>query len=383
MRVCFVSHSSRRYGAELALVELLQGLSRLGVECLVFVPREGPLLAELDRLNIKWRILKYPWWWKSRRKSLVHRILRTLAGLISAVRMATILAQWRCDVVYTNTVAVNTGALAAWLARKPHVWHLHESVYRDPGLKFDVGDRFAPYLIDRLSTLIVVVSDVLEKEYSGDISPGKVRRVYQSVSLPDRVEEQTPSPAIKKHFQCAIVGSLEPRKGQAEAIEALSRLVRRGVDARLTVVGGDEKHFREELQEQVVRHGLQTRVEFTGYVNDPVKFIGSADVILMCSQWEAFGRVTVAAMLSGKPVIGTADSGATAELIQDGVTGLLYERGGPDELADKMQYLHENPQERAKLGKAARIWAEGRFTRDRYAREILSFLSEVSEQQKN
>src|SRR5687768_7432894 len=143
MRVCFVSHSARRYGAELALLELLQGLSGLGVECLVLVPRQGPLLAELDRLDIEWRILKYPWWWRSRRQSLSHRMLRALLGLVSAVRMAVLLMRWRCDVVYTNTVAVSTGAFGAWLARKPHVWHLHESACRDPAMKFDLGNRLA------------------------------------------------------------------------------------------------------------------------------------------------------------------------------------------------------------------------------------------------
>ncbi len=378
MRVCFVSHSARRYGAELALLELLQGLKGLGVECLVLVPRRGPLLSELDRLGVEWRILKYRWWWKSRRLSLPHRILRTLLGLVPAIRMATLLRRWRCDVVYTNTIAIPAGGLAAWLARKPHVWHLHESAFRDAALKFDLGTRLALRLIDRLSTRVIVVSDALRKEYMQSIDPDKLRRIYQSVSLPDEIGEQTGSAATRTHFQCAIVGSLEPRKGQAEAIEALSRLLRQGVDVRLLVVGGDEKCFMDELQKQVVRHGMETRVEFTGYVNDPARFIVAADVILMCSRWEAFGRVTVASMLAGKPVVAMADSGATAELIQDGVTGLLYAGGRPDELADKIQYLYENPDERARLGTAARAWAEGRFTRDRYAGEVFALLTEAT-----
>lgn len=53
MRVCFISHSAGRYGAELALLELLQGLVKLGVRCLVLVPQKGPILGELDRMNIE------------------------------------------------------------------------------------------------------------------------------------------------------------------------------------------------------------------------------------------------------------------------------------------------------------------------------------------
>ncbi|SEM75449.1 hypothetical protein SAMN05216404_10163 [Nitrosospira multiformis] len=55
MHICFISHSGSQYGAELALLELLQGLTKLGVECLVFVPKKGSLFIELDRLEIEWR----------------------------------------------------------------------------------------------------------------------------------------------------------------------------------------------------------------------------------------------------------------------------------------------------------------------------------------
>ena len=86
MRICFISHSSSRYGAELALLELLQGLTKLGIECLVFVPKKGPLLIELDRLEIEWRQLRYPPW-VSRRSGPHHRVIRAIKGLIATARM--------------------------------------------------------------------------------------------------------------------------------------------------------------------------------------------------------------------------------------------------------------------------------------------------------
>ena len=183
MRVCFISHTAARNGAELALLELIQGLNKLNIHCLVCVPKTGPLLAELQKLNVEWRIVSYPWWWKLRGKSLPRRVLRTLRSLAAAVRIAIILRRWRCDVVVTNTVAVSAGALAAWLARKPHVWHLHESPYRDPKITFDLGNRWAMRLIDRLSALIVVVSHAVAKEYSRYIiQPNRLCIVYQSVT---------------------------------------------------------------------------------------------------------------------------------------------------------------------------------------------------------
>lgn len=376
MRICFISHTAKRNGAELALLELLQGLSESGVQSFVFVPKKGPLLIELDRLNIEWRVIGYPWWWKTRQRSLPQRILRTLGSLAVAVRMARICLQWRCDLVYTNTVAVSTGALAAWLARKPHVWHLHESGYRNPRLKFDLGNRWTARLVDRLSAAIIVVSRAIADDYSRYINPARMRLVCPAITLRNEIENPCDLNSDKKSFQCAIVGSLEPWKGQDVAITALSEVVRRGVDAHLLLVGDGEERFQAKLRQQARDNGLENRVAFIGYANNPLQFIRIADVVLVCSRWEAFGRATVEAMLAGKPVIGSA-GGGTVEQIQDGKTGLLYETGNHAELADKIQYLYENPEEGARLGAAAQSWATGRFAQERYAKEVLSLLNEI------
>jgi glycosyltransferase involved in cell wall biosynthesis len=55
----------------------------------------------------------------------------------------------------------------------------------------------------------------------------------------------------------------------------------------------------------------------------------------------------------------------------------LYKAGDSDELANKIQFLYENPQEKLKLGAAARLWAAGRFTQERYAKETFTLLGEV------
>ncbi len=377
MRVCFVSHTAARNGAELALLELLQGLHRLGVQCLVFVPKKGPLLEELDRLNIEWRLVSYPWWWKLRGKSLPRRVFRTLHGLAAAVRIAVVLRRWHCDVVVTNTVAVAAGAFAAWLARKPHVWHLHESAYRDTRITFDLGNHLSARLIEGLSACIVPVSSAVASDYSRYIKRDRMRVIYQSVTLRAEIEEAPDRNPGSTRFRCCMVGSIQPLKGQDEAIKALSELVRRGVDAHLLIVGDGNRSFTTSLNEQVRDYGLERRVTFTGYVKEPMRFMRIADVTLLCSAWEAFGRVIVETMLAGKPVIATANSGGTAELIEEGKTGLLYERGNYIELADKIQYLYENPEVRSKLGQAGYTWVVGRFTQERYAAEMLDLFTEV------
>lgn len=375
MRVCFISHSADRYGAELALLELLRGLVKLGVDCKVLVPERGPLLTALDQLHIEWRVISYPRWAAgSRRRGIFRRIMRTLGTLFWTIPIARTLVKWRCDVVYTNTVIIGAGALAAWLVGQPHIWHLHESGYCRERL-FDLG-KHAPRLIDQLSASVIAISHAVENEYARYISPHKLRVIYQAVTLPETNESLRDRVENGRRYRCAIVGSLQASKGQDEAIAALAELVRRGVDAELLIVGTGGNRFRNSLVQQVRYHSLEERVIFYGYAENPLPLIRAADVILVCSRFEAFGRVTVETMLVGKPIIGTA-SGGTRELIEDGKTGLLYTPGNYNELADKIQYLYENPEERAKLGAAALIWTEGRFSRNRYAKQVLDLLNET------
>lgn len=375
MRICFIAHSAGMYGAERALLELLQGLTNEGVSCRVLVPENGPFLIELDRLNIEWQIIKYPRWRPLRRK-VKHRLIRTLKALFFSIPMAQAIARWQCDVVYTNTVVIGAGAFAAWLARRPHVWHLHEFWHINPEEFFDLGSRVTALLIDRLSVVIIANSQAVKKEYSRCISSKKLQVIYQSVTF-DEGSEHAPDRVEYKHaFTCVIVGSLQALKGQQEAIAALAEVVRRGINAELLIVGAGSPDFQMVLEREIKHHGLEQSVIFYGHVENPIPLMRAADVVLMCSRFESFGRVTVEAMLAGKPVIGAA-SGGTAELIQDGETGLLYEPGNHDELAMKIEYLFENPEKRLKLGSAARVWATGRFAQQRYAREVHDLLTGV------
>jgi glycosyltransferase involved in cell wall biosynthesis len=381
MRVCFISHSAGKYGAELALLELLEGLVRRGIDCKVLVPEKGPLLVELDRLQIEWRLMEFPLW-RPRRRKVRNRIFRTIKALTYAFPVARAILEWKCDVVYTNTVMTVTGAFAAFLARKPHVWHLHEFSHIDPKEQFDLGRRVVMRLIDFLSTAVIANSHTLKQEYTKYINAQKFRVIYQAVTLKELTDNPPRSIAGIRAFKCIIIGSLQELKAQDEAILALAEARRLGVPAILFLIGEGDQSFRLMLEELAVRCGVAQQVIFHGYVKNPMPLINTADVVLICSRSESFGRVTVEAMLAGKAVIGAA-GGGTMELIRDGSTGLLYMPGNYLELAAKIRYLYENAEQKLRLGATARSWAKDRFYREKYAGEVIELLGETVGEKKN
>ena len=116
-------------------------------------------------------------------------------------------------------------------------------------------------------------------------------------------------------------------------------------------------------------------VHFIDNVLNPFPLIQQADVLLICSHSEAFGRVTVEAMQIGIPVIGAA-SGGTLELVKPHYNGLLYESTVED-LAEKMGYLIENQDEKNKMGENARSWSEEMFSQDKYMSKIAEVLGKI------
>ncbi len=114
----------------------------------------------------------------------------------------------------------------------------------------------------------------------------------------------------------------------------------------------------------------------------PFPVMQQADILLMCSRKEAFGRVTVEGMKAGKPVIG-AGSGGTKELIRDGYNGFLYTFGDYRELAEKVKYLCQHPDEAGQMGENGKQWALEKFNIEHYTEEVLTVLRRLIDEKNN
>jgi len=203
-----------------------------------------------------------------------------------------------------------------------------------------------------------------------------VKVIYQSVSIPQNISDEKACVIPNTGIRCVIVGTLQEGKGQEDAIRAVSELVHRKINVELFIIGDGDPKYRNYLYELVSENKLDENVRFLGYVENPFPFVKSADVVLMCSRNEAFGRVTIEAMKLGKVVIG-ASSGGTVELIKNGVNGLLYTPRNYKELAEKIVYLHKHPEIAKQMGENARKWAEQQFTEERYGNEVFSILKQL------
>jgi glycosyltransferase involved in cell wall biosynthesis len=128
------------------------------------------------------------------------------------------------------------------------------------------------------------------------------------------------------------------------------------------VIVGDGP-YRSECQKLAAELGISEHLTWTGVVEDPLSegVYSAADVVCQMSRWEeVFGQVITEAMASWKPVIATR-VGGIPELIKDGETGFLVERGDIPSMADKILYLLSNPAQRTRMGNKGREAVEARF----------------------
>lgn len=175
------------------------------------------------------------------------------------------------------------------------------------------------------------------------------------------------------------VGRLVPVKGQTLLIRSVAELARRGVDARLTIVG--EGPQRDELEELATRLGVAARVELPGAVGqDSIRdWYARADFFALTSFAEGLPVVLLEAMAMGLPVVASHITGIP-ELVDDGVSGLLVTPGREDELTDALGRMAEvGAERRAGMGRAGRDKVAAEFDIDQTARQLLRiFESQVT-----
>lgn len=349
MKVLVVSHSANTHGAEMALLRIIDELrSACPIEFMIVLPQRGVLEVELARRRLPYRVIPYGPWVRSRDGRSAFSTLADLGRGVSATRrIQELVRELSADVVLTNTLAVPWGALAASLADVPHVWFAHEYMDLDHGLEFDLGRANALAMVGRLSSLVIANSQALAAHLSPWMPETSVEVCYIPVALTMTSGGSVPvgSPfGVDFHgLKVAVVGRIRPSKGQLDLVRAIPLLAKRGIDVEVCLIGRvEDPEYVSRMWAELEHAGLRHRLILIDHSDEALALAAYADVCCTTSVLEAFGQTTVEYMLLGKPVIG-ADSGATPEIVQDGRTGLIYQQGNSEELAECLsRYAQES-----------------------------------------
>lgn len=380
MRIAFIAHYPRFYGANRSLLNLIEGLKAYGVSSFVIVPELGEFTERLESTQVPYAVLPIENWMqvvpgestfdKRIRQYLYIKRQVLKRAFINLTLLPHIIKQfnkWQVDLIYSNSSVISIGWIIAKILKKPHVFHIREFSLEHYKMEFDWGRRISIKIIHSSYAKIVVSNSI--KRYYFVENDSSVHVVYNGVlpakKFDDLYHNKKACNQESQNFKFAIVGMIHPNKGQDVAIRALALVLQKYKNSTLQIVGDGEKGYLEKIIQELQ---IEDSVEFPGYVKDPFEIYTSIDCLLVCSKFEAMGRVTVEAMAACCPVVGF-DRAGTAELIRHEVTGLLYE-GDHKELSACMLRLIENPELRERLVENAWKEAKSKYTVEAYAENV-------------
>lgn len=384
VKVCLISHSSQKWGAEKFLLETAL-LLRDQVEVVVLLPNNGALCKDLQKNNINYHIIPYTWW-VGKNISIFKGMAKLLHSLLMGIYIAYRLKKMKCHVIFSNTCTICVGAIAAKILRIKHIWFIHEFLWEDHQLRFHLGKNISICFMDKFSHHCIANSYAVHRSFTKFLPiSDKWKVLYQPVTLhfcsdplyPTLVNF-CPDPTPKntnKVLKCIILGTIKESKGQKDAIQAICLLKEKySVCVQLFVIGDGEIDYVNELKKIVYLHNMQDYIIFVPYVEFAASWMKKMDIVLVCSKNEAYGRVTIEAFLSKKSVIGSA-SGGTCELLQEGKNGILYPPSDIETLAKKIKILYDDQDLRNTIAKNGYIWAIKNVSWQKYKKELCEFLS--------
>jgi glycosyltransferase involved in cell wall biosynthesis len=270
-------------------------------------------------------------------------------------QLKQIISEGRYDVVHTHTPKDGVlGRLAAWHCKVPLVIHTCNGYYfshRSSRLKKWLVLRAEKYASKRCHRLIFVNSEDLALAAAKKIaSPGKAKLIYNGVDLGRFAPGEDPT--LKEELGIpheatvlGYIGEIRREKNLETLVRAAGRLIGKYPDLHLVFVGDSSLEPDEpaRLEALAAEHGLGGRISFTGYRFDPERFYRIFDIYVLPTTREGFGVTLIEAMASSTPLIACRVRGPK-EIIEDGREGTLIKDRDPEELAEAIEFLLQNPE---------------------------------------
>lgn len=184
-----------------------------------------------------------------------------------------------------------------------------------------------------------------------------VEVIYNPIDV-SKFYESNPLQVQKRKL--LFIGTVCEKKGIKQLLKAMCHVVKQYPDVELDMVGRDWSSvecpsYIEYLKKNVLYKDWERNIHFWGNIShdELPALIESAELCVFPSLMESWGIVVLEGMAMGKPVI-FMSFGPGPEIVENNVTGMLCNTYNPEEIAEKIIYALENPDEMHKMGEAAR-----------------------------
>jgi glycosyltransferase involved in cell wall biosynthesis len=209
--------------------------------------------------------------------------------------------------------------------------------------------RFSPdiFLTKRVAHTTVLNPTIREQFVERSVGTNSISVIPNGVDIdrfanvdPNRVESVCEQYSLEDTRIVLFVGTVMPRKGVTDLIEAFADVVSVAEDDVRLVLAGEydlDEAYKKTVESRIDDLGLNRHIDRLGFVDeaDLPGLYSAADVCVVPSHEEGFGMTAIEAMAAGTPVVGTR-VGGLPQIIDDGFNGYLVDVNDVDRLGDEI-----------------------------------------------
>ncbi len=248
-------------------------------------------------------------------------------------------------------------------------------------------DFFHKRLYEKVNYVLAISNTIKENVlYTCPVPEEKVILHYTGTDLKKYNPSNADRNKIRTEFRIKdtelVIGMLARisyGKGYEELLRAARILIDEFSNLKFLLVGDsspDEREYCEKIKKLAEDLSITGKVIFTGFRKDTADILSAMDIFAFPSYAESFGYSLVEAMAVEKPCVGTNSHGVL-DIIQDGVTGYLFNKKDENDLASKIKLLINSPEKRIKMGKAARQRVIERFDSEKQTEKLIELYNKV------
>lgn len=379
MNVLYIATYEGLSGASYSLIGMIEELRKMDINPYVIVLKDGKICEKLEDYAIPYEIVRaYPWVVDKTKRGKVKQKLKWLVkqqyNIKADKKIQKIIRKRDIELVHINAFTASVGLKAAINSGIPCIWHIREFVEEDLGKTFWNKSKAMTRL--EMADKVIAISNCVKTKFELISKRTDINVIYNGIPT-EKYDHERPEIFSGKTITIIFSGRIDPGKGHQEVIEAIARLdIVYIKQIKLLIIGKSQsREYEQKIKQLVNEKGLESVVDFLGFREDLPQIYMKSDISIIASKAEAFGRVTVEAMMGGTVVIG-ADTAATKELLGKGL-GILYRQGDPIDLANKISYVLRHKKEASLIALNAKKYAMENFTSKKNAEEIYGVYKKV------
>lgn len=370
-KILFISHEKYRNGSTNSMITLIKELIKnYDYEIEVLLPFFGPAARLLQENGIPYRIFYY---FDDRRvinkKKKFRELIKEVVNCLAVRRLVMKLKKVKYNYIISNSSAVDIGARASIKVNAKHIYYIREFMEED--FSFEYRDKKRMKKLLELSNKVIFISNAVADKYIKLYKIKNYRVIYNGIS-PENYLIENHKILERRELRLIQIGLLSDGKGTKSSIEFIEKL-RKTIKCHLTLVGNGSSQYIQKLYEYIEKNQLNENVSIVSYTNDVKSLFKGEDILLINSQSEGFGRVTVEGMLGGLLAVGK-NAGGTKEIITNGKTGILFENC--DDFLCKMHEIYNNRLTYRKMAIRGQMYALEMFNPAKNAKNVEAYLRE-------